>query len=429
MREEEEFNPGVAEAVIKIVVIFVVMLLLLGGSHIHAATPFDEVRVYTRGVEFDFVAWTVEALFNKAAAASLGAEKFLDQDQQADVVYRYIDQVNLVAEREADLVNAHAAPSVQNREQRISTAEAELTEAADDLESLGALAESIIQNQVELTLGRMGFGLGGQILPPVLYQVSDLPLNLIVSPRTEIRSEISLSLDPGLDASQKELIESSIHDQLDLSALVEPVGGLGAYPTMVMRTNSLNWLTETVAHEWIHNYLTFRPLGVRYFVDNQMRTINETTASLAGKEIGLQVMLRYYPGRVPRPRLVLPPVITVLREDQVLPESFVYRREMRETRVAADALLALGRVSEAEAYMEERRLFFWENGYQIRKINQAYFAFYGAYDDVPGGGAAGEDPVGPAVRELRALSPSLRSFIRYIERVRSFEELQVLLPR
>ena len=102
---------------------------------------------------------------------------------------------------------------------------------------------------------------------------------------------------------------------------------------------------------------------------------------------------------------------------------------MRETRVAADALLALGRVSEAEAYMEERRLFFWENGYQIRKINQAYFAFYGAYDDVPGGGAAGEDPVGPAVRELRALSPSLRSFIRDIERVRSFEELQVLLPR
>ena len=49
--------------------------------------------------------------------------------------------------------------------------------------------------------------------------------------------------------------------------------------------------------------------------------------------------------------------------------------------------------------MEQRRQLFVENGYYIRKLNQAYFAFYGAYADVPGG-AAGEDPVGPAVRAL-----------------------------
>jgi len=45
------------------------------------------------------------------------------------------------------------------------------------------------------------------------------------------------------------------------------------------------------------------------------------------------------------------------------------------------------------------------NGYYIRKLNQAYFAFYGAYADVPGG-PAGEDPVGPAVRALRSQSQS-----------------------
>jgi hypothetical protein len=96
---------------------------------------------------------------------------------------------------------------------------------------------------------------------------------------------------------------------------------------------------------------------------------------------------------------------------------------MHETRVKADELLAKGKIDEAETYMEARRQFFWENGYLLRKLNQAYFAFYGAYADVPGG-AAGEDPVGPAVRALREQSASLEDFINTISWMTSFEQLQ-----
>ena len=88
-----------------------------------------------------------------------------------------------------------------------------------------------------------------------------------------------------------------------------------------------------------------------------------------------------------------------------------------------DKLLAEGKIKEAEAYMEARREIFWQNGYAIRKLNQAYFAFYGAYADVPGG-AAGEDPVGPAVRALRAQSASLADFVKRISWMTSFQELQ-----
>ena len=73
--------------------------------------------------------------------------------------------------------------------------------------------------------------------------------------------------------------------------------------------------------------------------------------------------------------------------------------------------------------MEARREIFWQNGYAIRKLNQAYFAFYGAYADVPGG-PAGEDPVGPAVRALREQSDSLADFVKCIAWMTSFEELQ-----
>jgi hypothetical protein len=59
----------------------------------------------------------------------------------------------------------------------------------------------------------------------------------------------------------------------------------------------------------------------------------------------------------------------------------------------------------------------------LRKLNQAYFAFHGAYADAPGG-AAGEDPVGPAVRTLREQSASLADFINRISWMTSFEQLQ-----
>ena len=98
---------------------------------------------------------------------------------------------------------------------------------------------------------------------------------------------------------------------------------------------------------------------------------------------------------------------------------------MRTTRLHVDELLAQGQIEEAEAYMEARRQIFWENGYLIRKINQAYFAFHGAYADKPG--APGADPVGPAVLALRARSSSLKEFLDAMAPLTSFAELGELL--
>jgi hypothetical protein len=187
---------------------------------------------------------------------------------------------------------------------------------------------------------------------------------------------------------------------------------------MVMRSTALDWLADTVAHEWIHNWLTLRPLGFNYETSPELRTMNETTASIAGHEISVLVLKRYYPE-----------LFAGYNDTNVnLPlnpprESFNFNAEMHTTRVRVDQLLAQGRIAEAESYMEQRRQFFWQNGYAIRKINQAYFAFYGAYADIPGG-PAGEDPVGPAVRLLRQQSGTLTAFLKTISRMDSFTQLQ-----
>jgi hypothetical protein len=213
---------------------------------------------------------------------------------------------------------------------------------------------------------------------------------------------------------------------MDVSSLVVGIGGIGVYPTMVMRTTNLPWLLDTISHEWTHNFLSLRPLGALYTSSPELRTMNETTASIVGNEIGQLVLKEYYPELITASRLS-PGLIALPNFD--LPSAsppqadFDFRAEMHETRVRADELLARGDIETAERYMEMRRKIFWDNGYQIRKLNQAYFAFYGAYADVPGG-AAGEDPVGPAVRALREQRASLSDFLNTISWMTSFEELQ-----
>lgn len=385
----------------------------------------EQVRAYTRWQEFNYESWMLDALLLKGQMAGLSAPRYLNILDQRRVVFDYLDLIGEIQRLNREIALIYADPQIKDPQSASASLNCQLLEARTSEERLAPLAEAVIQSQVSAVLAEMHLTTLGQPVPPVLYHVTPLPYALIVSPRDQIRQEANISLLPGLTLEQRVAIEDAVAQGLNRSTLVVGIGGVGVYPTMVMSTTDLNWLVEVVAHEWTHNYLTLRPLGMRYEASPEMRTINETTASLAGKEIGRRVIERFYPERVPPP----PPPDTASRDGEAPePPAFNFNREMRITRVKVDALLAEGKIEEAEAYMEERRQFFWDHGYAIRKLNQAYFAFYGAYNDEPGGtGAAGEDPVGPAVRKLREQSPSLADFLKKIAQVTSFEDLQKML--
>ena len=101
------------------------------------------------------------------------------------------------------------------------------------------------------------------------------------------------------------------------------------------------------------------------------------------------------------------------------PPAFSFNREMQETRLEADRLLAEGNIEEAESYMEARRLVFADNGYFLRKLNQAYFAFHGSYADRP----TAVSPIGDQVRQVREQSATLKEFIETMSRVSSYDDL------
>ncbi len=406
-----------------------IVLILIGVPFIIASiyipnfpiSPPDQ-RAINRQIgrrAFNFATWELNALHVKVESALVGGTYFLEETERVRLVKDYLELVGEVRrlDRELEVMFAReadgneASVEVQQR----------LAEKRAAMRELQPLAEHILQTQVGAALSAEGFQLLNGTWPPVQAHMTPLPLMLIVSPRDDIRQLYAFPLKHGLPTPERDLLENQIFMEHGLSALVVPIGGLGIYPSMIIESSNIVFLTDVFAHEWAHHWLTLRPLGLNYATTPQLRTINETAASIVGREIGRQVLKDHYPESVPPS-----PVVTDDPDDppSTEPPPFDFRAEMRETRIRVDELLAAGSIAEAENYMEQRRLLFVENGYTIRKLNQAYFAFHGAYADQ--GGATGADPVGPTVLAIREQSATLREFLDTMAPVTSFEALQQL---
>lgn len=411
--------------VVNILAVAIAVILASGGDTPRFTGESDRVRAYTRRVEFDYPNWIWDAALTKLEQGTISAPFLFDRGMDKHIVYEYLRLTGQIMQTESAIEQVYANPDIKDKEGTSQYLRAQRDRLVARQELLAPFAEATLQSQVVEALAELGLTTGGQTLPPLLYHTTPTPLALIVAPRDRIVQLTNISVLPTLTLDEQIKLEDEVAKSLDVSTLVVPVGGVGVYPTMVMETTDLRWILNTIAHEWIHNYLTIRPLGLNYSTTPELRTMNETTASIAGDEVGIYVLEKYYPELYIPPA---PPNPTPSNDPAPVPENnapppFDFRAEMHETRVQTDELLAEGKIKEAEDYMEQRRQIFWDNGYLIRKLNQAYFAFHGAYADVPGG-AAGEDPVGPAVRALREQSDSLADFINTIAWMSSFDELQ-----
>jgi hypothetical protein len=372
---------------------------------------------------FDFAAWEADAAIDKIGTAMLNPAEFMGPDEQVQYVRDYLALVQEIQNDEAEITQFYISPNIYDPD----FASAPLRTRRDALRaeqiSKQALAESIIESQIAETLHKHGLGVGGEILPPVSIRFTQLPTIMIVSRRDRIERTGSYALEHGLTVDEMEHLENGVDAEVGVSSLIVPLGGLAVYPAMLIETSYLPHVYEVGAHEWMHHYLTFYPLGINYGTTSELYTMNETVASIVGEDIGWEILNQYYPDLAgPPPDYTPQPPQPAQERAPADPAAFDFRAAMRETRIHVDELLSAGKIDEAEEYMEARRVIFVQNGYQIRKLNQAYFAFYGSYADEPG--ATGSDPIGPALRDLRFYSGSLIEFIRRVRAMTSSEDLQ-----
>jgi hypothetical protein len=373
---------------------------------------------------FNFVEWEADALLDKAANGVVGPQRYMDEEARTAYVRAYLELVTEIHQLEDQVSQIYVDPAIDDPESASAALRARRDALRAEQQKRQALAEAIVQAQISDMLAEYGFGRFGEVFPPVAIRFTQLPTIMITSRRDVIERTGAYPLEHGLTVDQMEQIEEGVDDELGVSSLIVPLGGLAVWPAMQIEIGYLPYVYQVGAHEWTHHYLAFYPLGFNYGATPDLYTINETVAGIVENEIGWAVLDRYYPDLAPPPPDYTPQPETVEPppSEPAEPPPFDFRAEMHQTRVRADELLAAGRIEEAEAYMEARRRIFVENGYQIRKINQAYFAFYGSYADEPG--ATGSDPIGPALRELRYYSPSLADFIDSVRGVTTFEEIQ-----
>ena len=377
----------------------------------------------SRAYEFDYIRWEIKALWNKALELSFGIAPHLTIEQQKKIVQEYFDLLLQSQEREVVLNTLYSDPGDKDVD-KIKKLESDLAAINTRRTYQSYLSEAVIQNQLSYSIASLGVPNFAAPLPPILFQTTPLPKQLIISPRNVIRQEKSISLTSEITMEEMIALEEVIEDNTEYSALVVPIGGVGTYPSMIVETTYLPSLLNTAAHEWIHNYLTFRPLGLRYNATPALRTMNETTANISGKEIMGETLSIFYPEYFWQeeidPKFLLANNRFIPAETEA---EFNFSETMYLTRVHVDELLEEGKVDEAEEFMEEQRQIFVENGYQIRKLNQAYFSFYGSYADTPFS-AAGKDPVGEDVRLFRSQQPDLSTFIRKMGWVLNYRQLR-----
>ncbi len=409
---------------LSIVAKLLLVLLLSGGGAISAEDHLQQkLSMQVAGWQFNLLTWEMHALREKIGADMTHPARALTLTVAMQNVHDYLARASQIVDLENQInkiysANHHQVTDKTNRLQQ------QVDQLRQQQNTIRPTVEQIIQNQIGDELVKAKLQLYGMPMPPVQFTFVEPPKKLIVSPRHRIEIYYGEMVNAEMPLTAIQKAEQTIRQQQNFSAYVTNIGGLGAFPTMVVDRASLDWILSTVAHEWTHNYLAVFPLGLSYFSSPDMTTINETVAEIVGNEVGRQTLQAFYPALATLVEAAAPNGATEASQPAVeQPPAFDFDTEMRTTRLMVDQWLAEGKVDEAEKYMEARRLIFVQHGYPLRVLNQAYFAFNGSYGTSP----SSTSPLGPKLFLLRHLTPDLKTFLTTVREIKQPEDLDSAL--
>ncbi len=392
----------------KVELIAVVSLLLFCCLGISCSTPSQDFNTrlssIVRPYRFGFAQWEFSTIWSEAKQLISGRGG--KGEVEIDKVTEYFSTVDRLKALKSEV----EAIKIGSKQGDLTTVEIELNELQQQRDNLENGVEEIITRQIRETLIQQGiFNPVEKYLklkvsfPPINFNLEKPPHLLVISPRDRIESMREVVLLQDISLEEMESIEAKV-DELGVSSLVVVLGGFGGtYPTFVTNEASLRFTVDVAAEEWLHQYLAFKPLGFLYLLDltgisrnYEIATMNETVASIVGKEIGALLSESYYPESERNNN-----------QPQKVVSGFDFNQEMRDIRRAVDQYLAQGEIEQAEEFMGQKRQFLATKGYHIRKLNQAYFAFHGAYADRP----ISISPIGLEFKKLREQSASLEEFL------------------
>src|SRR3990170_1850318 len=141
-----------------LVLILLAAPLLLGGSAALTLNSSDQVRNFTRPVEFDYVSWTGVALAEKLEYSGLRPAEYLSEPERKTLVLEYVELIGETARLRAELEAILGDPNLDDPQQAAKPVGLQLEETRSRLEDLRPLAESVLQENVAAVLADLGLG-------------------------------------------------------------------------------------------------------------------------------------------------------------------------------------------------------------------------------------------------------------------------------
>ena len=403
-------------------ILFLIWLIPIGDNRTGSVAKFASL-----GHEYRLVSWELENVLGKWShrfwtvlpwTPTSEADRRASLDRYMVLVEEYRVADNLLKD-----VTSSIDPDIRllnDAQRRVDQIVIERDKIRDGLEEYleQIISETVRTDEVGLV--------GSFVWPPVDFRIDSPPKLLVTSPRNEIRRVEGILIDPDISVEETLSIERELVELHDVSALIIQTGGLASFPSVVPMVD-LQRLMDIAAHEWLHGHLIFYPLGRSYFVDGEMRSVNETLSDLFGREIGQRVYAKITDQPYVAP--VRPETASLnwnsgkaLEKKENL-NQFSFNQFMSETRDRTDNLLLDGLVEEAEAYMETRRIQLLGHGYSIRKINQAYFAFHGTYGESP----SSASPIARYIWDLREQVDTVGELVKMLRGLKTYEQFEQLL--
>src|SRR6185503_21255967 len=154
----------------------IISLLILGlviiGDGPRFSNQTDQIRGYTRAVEFDYPTWVWDAIWDKFEQASIGAPYLFDRGTNKEVVIDYLRTTQQLMQAENRLEQIFSDPSIVDKESSSAYVRRQRDQLSAKQAALAPFAESVLQSQVIDAFVQRGLAPGGQTIPPLLYRSS-----------------------------------------------------------------------------------------------------------------------------------------------------------------------------------------------------------------------------------------------------------------
>jgi hypothetical protein len=405
----------------RLLLVAFIFITCISGSSCQQQDDFDRmINDIVGPYRFSIVEWELKTL-----TGELEEIIFNGVDYTADDTLVVIEYFSLLGDI-SGLENQISYLKDEASDTELDSLKEQLEILKERRDSLKKGVEKILELQIRETLRQLDIYLGDDAainidFPPVNFSLESPPHLLVISPRDNILRMKEIILLQDLTIDEIDYIESEV-EKLGYSSIVVQVGGMATFPSFVTNNSSLEFTLSTAVEEWLHQYLFFKPTGFLYalnllgvYDDDNISTINETIAGIASDEIASILYQNYYAMYFEEGGQT--------DSEGVEDTGFDYYAEMRNIRIEVDNLLANGEIEKAESFMEEKRLYILSQGYYIRRLNQAYFAFYGTYASSPGS----VDPIGDMLWELREKSENITEFLEITSNIKNMEDLYSLI--